>query len=1104
MKTPEYMLANLQRVKEVVDSVRCGTVHTLCQSAGGREVYMVEYGKNTLPRSTANYSSALGARDITCYADRTHESYIPTLMLVGCVHGGEFEGTAGILNLIHIMETGTDFLGADCADLRCLANELHLLLIPVQNPDGRSHIPLESFVGETFETLRYYNQGTWLDGSLCNWPDCKKIHPIKNDVSYLGGYFNDDGINLMHDDFFGHMASENQALLDACKKYAPDVAILLHGGTNTVDALLQTSYASGSAKKEAIEIAQLVKAEMDKEGLQFDPIPDTMDAGEDLDIPESFNLPSAMHHACGGVCLVYESNQGLIESEEGPGWSQEEIYRHHMVLFETLMWHLYKRVNCPFKPTLDKASVTDADFAQAKANFKRYYVGDAHNDLSNAVIRGKIAQIEQIGKDSRALMNRDPDAPVLFGDKLVTETVEMNMQYHHMVRMARAWGTCGSALYRDETLLKDILYALEYLYQHYYGQREIDGCGWRDTRLHNWWNWYVGVPNCLEETLVILDDALTQAQIDRYMSCFHHIRTRMCRVKNTVYAPTRTKVCTLAAILSKDVDLMSESMVDIDMQLPNANGDCCVCEDGTYLIHNYYHYVGSYATDILVNRVMLVAGLLAGTRFACQSADKYNMVRWIYDVFEPFMYGGNLMSMVNGRAFECGDAFGAVAIQGALSQLGVFSAEEDQKLKQFIRRNVDKDNLDYMLSELPLSFAMKLLSVMEEEITLNPYTVGRVYYCGDRVVQQRPDYAVGIAMHSTRTGNYECINSDNIKGWHTGDGMLYVYNDKVKGFDRYGRDYYKTVNKYRLSGTTEDVRERSAVSIAHAYPGKTEFVGGVSFENTYAAAAFDFEAYHYEKDPVFEDDGYGGDFPKHANDLVAKKSYFLFDDEIVALGAGITSTMDADVYTYAENRRPILNGKAAKGISVDGDAFEGETASFHAPQYIHMDCFGGYYFPQAQQVTVNKGDYHEIMIAHGKNPTDAGYAYVLLPNKTEEETADYAKAPDITILSNTKALAAVRENKLQLTAAAFYEAGRLGGIRVSKPLLLMYRQEGDTLTLSVADPTQKLSNAQVILDEKWLSVQADPEVTVLNGQKTVVNFYFAKASGKTITVTLKK
>ncbi len=345
MNTPEYMSADLQRVKDVISTVRCGKVYTLCRSAGGRDIDMVEYGKNTLPPSKANLSSALGAHDVSCYADRSDAGYIPTLLLVGCVHGGEFEGTAGILNLIHIMETGTDFCGNDCTDLRSLAKELHLLLIPIQNPDGRSRIPLDSFVGESFETLRYYNQGTWLDGTFCNWPDCKKIHPIKDHVSYLGGYFNDDGINLMHDDFFGHMANENLALLDVCKKYAPDVAILLHGGTNTVDMLLQTAYASGNSKKEAIRISEKIKTEMDKEGLQFRPIRDTMETGENDTVPKSFNLSSAMHHACGGVCLVYESNQGLSDAE-GRGWSYEEIYRHHMVLFETLMRHLQERRCC--------------------------------------------------------------------------------------------------------------------------------------------------------------------------------------------------------------------------------------------------------------------------------------------------------------------------------------------------------------------------------------------------------------------------------------------------------------------------------------------------------------------------------------------------------------------------------------------------------------------------------------------------------------------------------------------------------------------------------------------------------------------------------------
>ena len=49
----------------------------------------------------------------------------------------------------------------------------------------------------------------------------------------------------------------------------------------------------------------------------------------------------------------------------------------------------------------------------------------------------------------------------------------------------------------------------------------------------------------------------------------------------------------------------------------------------------------------------------------------------------------------------------------------------------------------------------------------------------DRVVQLRPGYGVGLSMFSNRIGNFESINSENQKAYHTADGMLYLYNDDL-------------------------------------------------------------------------------------------------------------------------------------------------------------------------------------------------------------------------------------------------------------------------------------------------------------------------------------
>ena len=105
---PIYWHGSVDAVNEDIKKIKKGTVKELLPSAGGRPIYMIEYGKSNLPPRKANLSSALGGKDMTAYADRSGADYVPTVYLAGCIHGGEFEGTVAIMNLISLLETGVD------------------------------------------------------------------------------------------------------------------------------------------------------------------------------------------------------------------------------------------------------------------------------------------------------------------------------------------------------------------------------------------------------------------------------------------------------------------------------------------------------------------------------------------------------------------------------------------------------------------------------------------------------------------------------------------------------------------------------------------------------------------------------------------------------------------------------------------------------------------------------------------------------------------------------------------------------------------------------------------------------------------------------------
>jgi len=166
---------------------------------------------------------------------------------------------------------------------------------------------------------------------------CKQVHPIKNHVSFLGAYFNDDGINLVHDNFFGKMAAETQAIFDVAIDEAPDFTLHIHGASckNEIDC---ADYSPYFIKEMVQELKHRVTAEADKHGL-----PTLLNKiRDDTANPQrTFNIMSALHHACGTVSMLYECNQGVL-MPEGVAMNEEwqamltcdEILRQLYILFE--------------------------------------------------------------------------------------------------------------------------------------------------------------------------------------------------------------------------------------------------------------------------------------------------------------------------------------------------------------------------------------------------------------------------------------------------------------------------------------------------------------------------------------------------------------------------------------------------------------------------------------------------------------------------------------------------------------------------------------------------------------------------------------------------
>ncbi|MGW0806073.1 polysaccharide lyase family 8 super-sandwich domain-containing protein [Nonomuraea sp. NPDC002799] len=366
------------------------------------------------------------------------------------------------------------------------------------------------------------------------------------------------------------------------------------------------------------------------------------------------------------------------------------------------------------------------------------------------------------------------------------------------------------------------------------------------------------------------------------------------------------------------------------------------------------------------------------------------------------------------------------------------------------------------------AFHARLAAIMDDPaVPAAPEPAGhRLLPMSARAVHRGPGWCAALSMASHRIGHYEHGNGENLRGWHTGSGMLYWW--AAGHGDHYSDSFWPTVDPYRLPGTTVSALRlpdgAGAAWGGTCPPGR--WVGGAT-DGTYAMVG------------------------QHLNGLEstmeAFKSWLFLDDAVLCLGAGITARDGTAVETIVDNRRtaaPLTAG----------------------PGWAHLDGHGGYVVPAGlrtlRESRAGGGvtrDYVTLWLDHGVDPRAAGYVYLLLPGASQALTRARAADPGWAhVLANTAAQQVVRVPSLGITAAAFWVGGTAGGLTASGPCAVLIRERGDgTATLTVADPRGDLDELTVT----W----ARGGTMAAGGTGAAGTFRFgpiAEGASKTITVRL--
>jgi len=734
-------------------------------------------------------------------------------------------------------------------------------------------------------------------------------------------------------------------------------------------------------------------------------------------------------------------------------------------------------------------------FDICKKNWKSILVGDPER-LKNGdeTVKSRIAACETKAMKAwnayRECGGR-PDSVGLFRSTPAEKSWDMTVEYRTLADMAIGYGTYGTKCYLNPELLNDILTALEWGYNHYYGKAEIANKGWRDTRQFNWWDWCIGTPTGLMDTIVLIDEHLTLQQKRDYIELF---TVKVPKPRD--YGANKVNFGRLiaeAGVLCEREDLIYNGRDGIEDTYLYADGGVNdgqgFYRDGSYIFHTLHPMNFTYGIEHFA-KIIDFAAILAGSEFALKNEHTDLLYTWLYKSYLPFCRNGEVFRSVLGR-HPAGTESGARSfIMHIVRLYGLSSEDKKQEIANIITMLTDeapmyRDGIrnilysSFTLSDY-LTFCEAYARGKDTEATKARRAGFKAFNCMDRAVQHEEKYSFSLSVSSSRIYNYECINHENMNGWYHGDGMLNLISSPYK----YNADFWKNVDPYRIPGTTADDRPREEITIAQAneYLSSRNFVGALSTGET-GMAVMELESYRGNGELVstrfYNPSGaYGGPPPARECTLSANKAYFFMDGYAVCLGSAVTAHDGAKVYTVIENRHGetvIKDGKQTGyeplAVTFNGKATELPTKDtvYNGIKYITVGS-DAFCVLDGKPVTARKteGDipFAQIVIDHGINPEGDTYAYAILPLTDASGARAFCESLPFETLANTETVQAIREKTTSDIYCIFHSAAevRTENTTVSTDSTLLCAIKGGKLI--TCDITHKLTEATVTVNGK--------------------------------------
>lgn len=732
-------------------------------------------------------------------------------------------------------------------------------------------------------------------------------------------------------------------------------------------------------------------------------------------------------------------------------------------------------------------------------NWQTYLIGDpiSSDDELYYLIEAqdnKVSNAEKTG----VWDTLNTDGGNLYNDLDMSKSSSLTEISNRLRSMALCFSTPSSQFYNNQELLNDIEYGLQYFSDNLYNTSV--------TEYDNWWDFEIGVSLKIDDILILLNNNLDQDLVDSLLATidFYIPDPSIDKWGNPSTGANlldRTLAKSLRYVVSGDVNKQKETVKKIDPAFEFVQSGDGFYEDGGFIQHGTLPYTASYG-GVLLYDAMMFEVLYEGTNIIPDSSQIKNLPFIIENNFVPFLYDSQMLFSTRGRSVsrEATGNADARKILIASYVIGEKSGDEEftENISAFVKYQIENDDVyDEYYSGLKIFDAQQLEKLLNDPNVhaSNIQKTSKYYNSVDMLNFFGDDYLVNLRLNSPELSSTEIGNGENKLGYMQGVGTTYIYNGDQH---QYNSEYVATINPYNYPGTTTDyVFSRQDPETWGVQFNTSNWVGGVTATNGASATTLQ------TLDKVT------------GSDLTARKSWFFFDDEFISLGVDINSSASKVDTTIANTKL----GSDSQSLYVDGNAIsnyngkindvfvENPSGSLGTGYYMYDSPNGKAILDErhADYSDINdgrEGAVNETFATVTIDNSDVDtYAYVTLPNVSQEQLNTYIQEPDIKVLENSSDASVVYSKKEDTIMANVYTKYMTKNIKVNNPAcIIIENASSKSPTIYVSDPTETTDTIDIIINKNPYSNVTTNDNVYFKGNK--LYFDMSEHNGSTVSATI--